>query len=65
MNIGVQRPFGNPVFNSLEYMPRSEIAGLHGSYDTIHENKLRMVEIPKYKTWHTITPRREHRQNIL
>jgi len=32
---------------------------------TMHKNKLKVAERPKYKTRHHPTPGREHRQNIL
>ena len=37
----------------------------HGHPHTIHKNKLKTAYMLKYKIGHLITPRREHKQNIL
>ena len=61
--MGKRQSLQQVVFSKLE--SRMQISEVRTYPHTIHKNKLKTAYMLKYKIGHLITPRREHKQNIL
>ena len=61
--MGKRQSFQQELLGNLDSYMQSNETGIRPH--TMHKNKLKMAERPKYKIRHHQIPGREHRQNIL